>query len=91
MVKRPLKDKRPIGPLFSTSQSQREVESRNGDPTFESIDDLPDSPMLREYIRKEAEYFNADSEEIKKIINSKPVEEYMKRLGVWEQAVKENS
>lgn len=84
MVERPFKDRRPLGPFVSSSSSRNSSQTNNGDPTFESIDDLPDSPMLREYVNQQSEYLNKDIEEV---INSKPVKDYMKRLGVWEQAI----
>lgn len=87
MVRRPLADKRIVGPLFTSSSSSGSTESETKDPTFESLDDLPDSPMLRQYVNRQAEYLDKDVEDI---INSKPVKEYMRRLGVWEQAVKRN-
>lgn len=95
MVRRPFKDRRPLGPFITESDGsdtnkpdENNINQGRQSPTFESIDDLPDSPMLREYIHKQSEYFGVEPEEI---INSKPVEDYMRRLGVWEQALKENS
>lgn len=87
MVRRPLRNKRPIGPILDYSDSRSSDETQTGDPTFDSLDDLPDSPMLRQYVERQAEYLNKDIEEV---INSKPVKDYMKRLGVWEQAIREN-
>jgi len=96
MVRRPFKYRRPIGPFILKDRDtdvvdhetrDQEVDTINADPHFESLDDLPDSPMLMEYIEKQAKYFNRDPEEI---INSPPVKDYMRRLGVWEQAVKKN-
>lgn len=84
MVKRPLKDRRPLGPFISRSSSDSEDFVDIEDPKFDSIEDLPDSPMLKEYVNRQAEYLGKDVEDI---INSKPVKDYMKRLGVWDRAV----
>lgn len=98
MVNRPFKDKRPIGPLVdftdSESVSNQSATKDNSsqsdsldDVYFESISDLPDSPMLKEYVDREVEYTGLDTETI---INSTPVKRYMQRLGVWRQAVDMN-
>ena len=75
MVNRPFKDIRPVGPIIDLDEQP----SENTEEEFESLDDLPDSPMLREYVKRQAEYLNADVDEV---INSKPVKDYMERLGV---------
>lgn len=86
MVERPFEDRRIVGPIFNTSNSDNRTEPQDIEPEFDSVDDLPDSPMLREYVAREAEYFDVEPEVI---INSQPVKDYMKRLGVWEQAIRE--
>jgi len=96
MVNRPFKDIRPVGPIVdigdsNTSDSADDnTSSGGGEDTvvFESIDDLPDSPMLKEYVIEQADAARLD---VETVINSTPVEQYMKRLGVWEQAVEMNS
>lgn len=57
------------------------------DVVFDSIDDLPESQMLREYVKQQADYLGLP---VDKVINTQPVKDYMKRLGLWEQAVEEN-
>lgn len=89
MVNRPFKNRRPIGPFLQRGtgigkQTKDDTHNNGGDPHFRSIEDLPDSPMLRQYVRNQADYLDED---IENIINSEPVKDYMRRLGVWEQAV----
>lgn len=81
MVKRPLGDRRPLGPFLSPSKAEsEEVKTDNSsNPTYNSLDELPDSPMLEEYVTQIMEKTGKSEEEV---INSKPVERYMKRLGV---------
>lgn len=97
MVRRPFEGVRPLGPLLGRGRdvSQGEVEEQDtqeqvvestNDVHFNSLSELPDSPMLKEYVRRQANYLDED---IEVIINSKPVKQYMKRLGVWEQAIQE--
>jgi len=99
-MKRPLKDKRPFGPLVNLNQDNAELSQPSESPTiweesssesntrFNSIDDLPDSPMLKQYVEREIEYTGLDEVTV---INSTPVKKYMQRLGVWEKAVRMNS
>lgn len=98
MVRRPFKDKRPVGPLFTnddkdTRNANQVVTDDSGEPIvndegrvarFESIDDLPDSPMLMSYVEEVKEWSGNSEFEV---INSKAVEDYMKKLGVWRQAI----
>lgn len=100
MVRRPLENKRPIGPFFGEQADSDTAHGSSREPlepdqiqdssdpdfssvTFESLDDLPDSPMLIQYVERQANYLGKD---ISEIINSKPVKQYMVRLGVWEAA-----
>lgn len=88
MVKRPLEDNRIIGPFITLESSTGEEsseQSTNDDISFESINELPDSPMLKTYV-KEIQKKSGQPE--KAVINSDPVEDYMKQLGVWKQAVR---
>lgn len=75
-MKRPLKNRRIIGPVLDFEAE--EVSSTDGGG-YESKDDLPDSPMLHEYVDRMVEFTGKPE---KAVINSEPVEQYMKRLGV---------
>lgn len=86
MVDRPFKNVRPIGPLIYINSESQSASTVDG-VEFESMSDLPDSPMLRQYVKKQIDYTGLDE---KTVINSSPVREYMKRLGVWNMAVDMN-
>ena len=89
MSRRPFDGIRPFGPFIdlqdkdiSQPLNSKQKERTDSIPTFESVDDLPDSPMLRQYVQTiKKKTGNTEKE----VINSKPVREYMKRLGVWSQ------
>lgn len=93
MVKRPFKDRERIFPIIRERKLldfESSIESEVSDetvPHFDSVDDLPNSPMLKQYIENQAEYFDAPPDEI---INTQPVIDYMRKLGVLEQAIEEN-
>lgn len=81
-MKRPLKNKRVFGPVIDLNSSSGGDVEVGGE--FKSIDDLPDSPMLKEYVERQIEYTGLDE---KTVINSDPVKNYMERLGVWERSI----
>lgn len=81
MSRRPLEDIRPIGPFFKVEEGE-ELEQASSQVKFESISDLPDSPMLEQYVQSIKQKTGKSEVEV---INSQPVEDYMKRLGVWSQ------
>mgnify|MGYP006934458326 CR=1 FL=1 len=90
MVNRPFKDIRPLGP-FVSNEAGTEAQSKEkhiNAPVFNSMSDLPDSPMLKQYVEQQVNYTGLDE---KTVINSTPVKEYMKRLGVWDKAVEMNT
>jgi len=92
-MKRPLKNKRLLGPVFDFSNGEgsgsgEDIIIDDSEIEFTSMDDLPESPMLRQYVERQSEYLEAD---VVSIINSEPVKQYMRRLGVWEEAKRMNS
>lgn len=87
MSDRPLDDIRPFGPFISRGEDDEDSEVQVPEPVesdhrFESMSDLPDSPMLKEYVNSLAAKTDKSKVEI---INSEPVKLYMQRLGVWEE------
>lgn len=89
----PLRDRDRIFPIldrrtvFSGQEDEIETDVKDSIPHFESVEDLPESPMLRNYVSRLSNHLNKAEEEI---INSEPVRDYMKKLGVWESAKQQN-
>jgi hypothetical protein len=86
MSNRPLDDIRPFGPFISRDNDE-DIEQKAPEPVqsehrFQSMSDLPNSPMLEEYVNSLVQKTGKSELEV---INSKPVKLYMQRLGVWEQ------
>lgn len=96
MVKRPLGKNRPFGPFIEVGAEDKGSSKNIGqsDKTetdgvlFDSVDDLPESEMLHDYVSMMIEKTGQPE---RAVINSKPVEKYMKKLGVWKYAVKQNN
>jgi hypothetical protein len=83
-MNRPFEDIRPVGPFVSDNNSaDQEINTENYNPTFESVSDLPESPMLEQYVNS---IVAKTGKSEKEVINSKPVKVYMKRLGLWKIA-----
>ena len=86
MSNRPLDGIRPFGPFISrgdNEDSNEQVpEPVQSEHRFQSMSDLPDSPMLEQYVNSLVEKTGKSEVEV---INSEPVKLYMQRLGVWEQ------
>lgn len=97
MVRGPLRDRDGIFPILprdtvleqenSSSDSNLSEFERDEIPHFDSRDDLPDSPMLNQYIDNVSRYLNKSEEEI---INSQPTIDYMRQLGVLKLAIEQN-
>lgn len=85
----PILDRPRVFARSGSSNPDEELEEVKDDEVhFDSMEDLPDSPMLKEYVQKLSNYFDKPPE---KIINTQPVRDYMKRLGVWKQAKEQNT
>lgn len=78
-MKRPLKSRRVFGPVIDLNSSKDDVSVDDG-RRFESREDLPESPMLEEYVDRMIEFTGQPEDAV---INSDPVINYMKRLGVY--------
>lgn len=90
MPDRPFRDRERRFPIFDRPTLVGSSESEDDEdeiPHFDSVEDLPDSPMLERYIEQVSEYLDMPKDEV---INTQPVRDYMRELGVWELAKRQN-